>query len=65
MLKQVMQVLLIVALVAGFIASSASAFGRSSQTCTCVVKERVVPGGCRFDPKTLQCVNVGCNGYCY
>ncbi len=63
MVKRIAQMLLLVALLAGFAASSAAAFG-SSRTCTCIVKERVMPGGCRFDAKTLQCVNVGCNGYC-
>ncbi len=67
MFKRIVQLLLLVALLAALMAGSAPAFG-SSATCTChSVKDRILmpPGGCRFDQRTLQCVNVSCNGSCY
>jgi len=67
MLRRVTQLLLLVALLAAFVVGSAPAF-RSSPTCTCHrVQDRDIgpPGGCHFDRRTLQCVNVSCNGYCY
>ncbi len=66
MLRQIPKVLLFVALLAAFVATSAPAFG-SSHTCRCVsVVERklVPPGGCHFDQSTLQCVSVNCRGAC-
>ena len=66
MLRRIPKVLLLVALLAGFAASIAPAFGRSS-TCGCLHlddRQLVPPGGCHFDQHTLQCVNVNCRGYC-
>ena len=66
MLKQIPKVLLLVALLAGFTASIAPAFGRAG-ACGCHpsdVRQLVPPGGCHFDRKTLQCVNVSCRGVC-
>ena len=67
MLRQIPKVLLLVALLAAFVASIAPAFGRSS-ACGCyIVKgDRIfrAPGGCHFDEKTSQCVNTSCRGTC-
>jgi len=67
MFNRIPRVLLLVALLVAFVASSVAAFG-SSRTCGCyIVKaERIfkAPGGCHFDQKTLQCVSAGCRGTC-
>jgi hypothetical protein len=64
--RQIPKVLLLVALLAAFVASSAPVFG-GSYTCRCysVVERKLVPpGGCHFDQSTLQCVNTSCRGAC-
>lgn len=67
MLKRITKVLLLVALLAAFVASSAPAFGRAG-TCRCYSvgdRQLVIPGGCHFDQKTSQCVNTSCRGGCF
>jgi hypothetical protein len=64
MLRRIPKVLLLVALLAAFVASSAVAFG-SSRTCGCFILDKRIlrpAGGCHFDQHTLQCVNVNCRG---
>ncbi len=68
MLRQVSKVLLLVALLGAFVASSAPVFGRS-HTCRCYLdnggRNLVPPGGCHFDQTTSQCVNTSCRGSCF
>jgi hypothetical protein len=67
MLKRIPKVLLLVALLAAFGASSAPVFG-SSASCRCYRSgDRSIgpPGGCHFDQRTLQCINTACLGSCY
>ena len=67
MLRRLATVLLLVALLSALVASGAPAFGGAG-TCRCHpsdVRQLVPPGGCRFDQRTLQCVNVSCRGGCY
>ena len=63
--RQIPKVLLLVALLAAFAASSAPAFGKS---CGCYMFKdyRIfrVPGGCRFDQTAKQCVSTSCTGSC-
>jgi hypothetical protein len=65
MLRRIPKVLLLVALLAVFVASSTVAFGRSS-ACRCHPDfgRIVIPGGCHFDQRTLQCVSTSCPGIC-
>ncbi len=65
MLRRIAKVLLLVALLAALVASSAPVFGRS-HTCICSANfgRRLPPGGCHFDQRTLQCVNTSCPGIC-
>ncbi len=66
MLRQIPRVLLLVALLAALVVSSAPAFGRS---CGCYTFKdyRIfrVPGGCHFDQTALQCANTSCTGSCF
>ena len=67
MLKQVPKVLLLVALLTALVATSASVFA-GSPPCRCYRggdRPLGPPGGCRFDQRTSQCVNVSCGGYCF
>lgn len=64
MLKQVPKLLLLVALLAAFAASSIPAFGNSGCKCFAFFKNGGHQGGCQFDKKTSQCVNTGCQGSC-
>ena len=68
MLRRIPKVLLLVALLAALVASSAPVL-RGSATCSChstdPYRRLVPPGGCHFDQSTLQCVNVSCRGICY
>lgn len=68
MLRRIPKVLLLVALLAVLVASSATVFG-GSHTCTCYTdtggRNLVPPGGCHFDQTTLQCVNTSCRGSCF
>jgi hypothetical protein len=63
MLGRILKVLLLVALLAALVASSAPAFAGSSR-CSCYKDYRIIGPGCHFDSRTLQCVNVSCGGYC-
>jgi hypothetical protein len=66
MLRRIPKVLLVIALLVAFMASSVAVFG-SSRTCGCFILDKRIlrpAGGCHFDQHTLQCVNVNCRGYC-
>jgi hypothetical protein len=66
MSRRIPKVLLLVALLAAFVASDTAAFGRST-TCRCEptdLRRLVPPGGCHFNQNTQQCVNVSCKGVC-
>jgi hypothetical protein len=66
MLTRIPNVLLLLALLAAFVASSATAFGRSN-TCSCYRSgdRQLLPQvGCHFDRKLSQCVNTSCAGVC-
>lgn len=68
MLKQVPKLVLLVALLTAFVASVDPAF--ASKVCHCLSSKcfggKVCPeGGCQFDKKTSQCVNISCSGLCY
>jgi hypothetical protein len=63
MLKRIPKVLLLVAFLAALLASSAPVFAGSSR-CSCYKDYRIIGPGCHFDPRTSQCVNVSCGGYC-
>lgn len=67
MLSRIPKLLLLVALLAVFVASSAPLFG-GAHACGCYrfVGDRIfkAPGGCHFDQITLQCVSTGCRGFC-
>jgi hypothetical protein len=67
MLSRIPKVLLLVALLAVFVASSASLFG-GANACGCYrfVGDRIfkAPGGCHFNQTTLQCVSTSCRGFC-
>ena len=52
MLKQIPKLLLLLALLIGFVLSSAPAFGSGQN------------GGCHFDKTTGQCVTLGCKHGC-
>lgn len=69
MLRRIPKVLLLVALLTAFAASSAPAF--SSDVCECFkfcpfCKSSPTTGGCKYvtTNNTSQCVNTGCKGYC-
>jgi len=67
MLRRISKVLLLVAFLAALVASSAPVFAGST-SCRCYRagdRQLGPPGGCRFDKRTSQCVNVSCGGYCY
>jgi hypothetical protein len=67
MLRQIPKVLLLVALLAAWVASSTPAFG-GSHTCSCYRSgdRQLLPQvGCHFDQKTSQCVNTSCKGTCF
>jgi hypothetical protein len=67
MLMRIQKVLLLVALLAAFVASSATAFARS-HTCSCYRsgdRQLLAQVGCHFDQRALQCVNTSCPGICY
>ncbi len=68
MLRRLPQLLLLVALLAAFVASGAPAFG-GSHICRCYHSgdRPLLPpsGGCHFDQTALQCVNTSCNGGCF
>ena len=62
MLKQMPKLVLLVALVATFLVSSAPAFAHS---CGCLVGNKIKMGGCKFVTKGfVGCFNMGCPGIC-
>jgi hypothetical protein len=64
MVRRISKVLLLVALLTGFVVSSVPAFGDSA--CYCVNNLRKGQrGGCQFDKKSSQCINTGCDGLCF
>jgi hypothetical protein len=66
MLRRIPKVLLLVTLLAAFVASSGTAFGRS-HICSCFRsgdRQLLPQAGCHFDQRTLQCVNTSCRGTC-
>lgn len=65
MLRRIPKLLMLVALLAAFTASSISAFGNSGCQCAEFSKGGGHQGGCQFDNKTSQCVNTGCKGVCF
>lgn len=72
MLKRISKVLLLVALLTAFVASSAPAFTQGSITCACYTPvcypgHCKSTGKCKFDATAspLQCVNQNCTTYCY
>jgi hypothetical protein len=65
MLRQVLQVVLLMALLTTLAVSSIPAFAQT--TCWCMTgfgSKKKVPEGCNFDKKTSQCVNVHCDTFC-
>jgi len=66
MLRRIPKVLLFVALLAAFVASSVPVFG-GSHTCSCYRsgdRQLLPQAGCHFDQRALQCVNTSCPGSC-
>ena len=66
MLKRISKVLLLVALLAALLASSAPVL-RGSKTCSCNRSgdRQLLPQvGCHFDQRISQCVNTSCPGTC-
>ena len=68
MFRLIPKVVLLMALLTTLVVSSFPAF--ANQTCHCLSAKcfggKVCPsGGCQFDKKTSQCVNVSCDGLCY
>ncbi len=64
MLRRIPKLLLLAALLAAFAASSIPAFGKTCLCTSCFFEKRGC-GGCRFDNKTSQCVNISCGGFCF
>ena len=68
MSRRMPKMLLLVALLAAFVASGTAAYG-GSRACGCYfVKDfRLIhaPGGCQFDKSTSQCVSVSCTASCF
>jgi hypothetical protein len=65
MLRRIPKLLMLVALLAAFAASSIPVFGNSGCQCNVFFKGGGHQGGCQFDKKTSQCVNTGCKGECF
>jgi hypothetical protein len=61
MLKQILKVVLLVALLVTFVVSGAPAF--AAQGCHCISLTRKT-AGCQFDKKTSQCINTSCDSFC-
>lgn len=67
MLRHIPKVLLLVALLAALVASSAPVLG-AAHRCSCYRSgdRQLLPQvGCHFDQRTSQCVNTSCPGTCY
>ncbi len=63
MLRRIPKVLLLVALLMAFVVSGARAF--ADKDCTCFSsRPKLNGGGCQFDKKTSQCINISCDGFC-
>lgn len=62
MLKQMPKLVLLVALVATFLVSSAPAFEKG---CVCVAYNKNRAKGCVFDANLDACINTGCPGLCF
>ena len=63
MLTRISKVLLLVAVLATLVVSSAPAFG--IPRCACVSPFAMPhPGRCQFDKNTSQCINIDCSGFC-
>lgn len=64
MLRRIPKLLLLVALLSAFVASSIPAFGDS--VCICNTPFRKGPPGdrCHFDKNISQCINTSCPGIC-
>lgn len=69
MFKRITQLLLLLALLAGFAIASVPAFGARVCTCYRGSGDRFISlpagGGCKYDVKAAQCVNTSCPGTCY
>ncbi len=70
MLRQISKIALLVALLTGFVVSSAPAFAaygaRSSVCwCSCYWGSRPCVGLCKYDATSLQCINISCKGGCF
>ena len=69
MFRLIPKLFLLLALLATFAVSSVSAF-TGVRACSCFTskcflgKGNCPQGGCSFDKKTSQCVNVSCSGTC-
>ena len=67
MLRQVLQVFLLMALLTTLAVSSIPAFAQAQKACYCLCFEcggSGHDGACKFDNKTSQCVNLNCNTGC-
>lgn len=70
MFRLILKLFLVLALLAMFAVTSVPAFA-GGKTCSCF-SSKCAPfgkggcgeGGCSFDNKTSQCVNVSCSGIC-
>jgi hypothetical protein len=68
MLRLISKAVLLAALLAALVISSVPAFASNVCFCLsakCMAGKSCPQGGCQFDKKTSQCVNVSCNGLCY
>ena len=68
MFRLIPKLFLLLALLAAFVVSSLPAFAGNNGcfcfTSKCFGKGECGQGGCSFDKKTSQCVNVSCSGIC-
>jgi hypothetical protein len=66
MVKLILRMILLVALLAVMLYSSAALYANA--VCICITsggdKNGQTHGGCTFDKKTAQCVDTGCPGTC-
>jgi hypothetical protein len=64
MLNQIFRIVLLVALLSAFVASSASAFDQTF-VCLCLSAPGKQVAGCEFDQKVGQCINKNCAVGCF
>jgi hypothetical protein len=76
MLKQVLKVVLLVALLSAFLTSGSAAFGQKTKSASCQCYDqgcilgkpcKKATGSCKLDaslPGTFQCVSNNCSTYC-